>query len=249
MITAVLFDVDDTLVDYSGAERVGIARYLRDLGVPPHLVADGTRVWHEVMERHFSRYLDGELDYPGQRRERVRDMLRWLGRTVPGDDPEGIAALDAWFDGYRQRYETALQAYADVPGCLAALTGVRVGVVTNNHTDHQRDKLARVGLADRFECVIGTDLAGCRKPDPGIFLAGCRALGVSPSQTAYVGDKLDDDARGAAAAGLVGVWLCRGAPDPVSRVTTKVWRITGLAELPGLIHGWRASSQAHGSVG
>lgn len=83
MIRAVLFDVDDTLVDYSGAERAGIARHLCDLGVPAGTVPAGVSYWHLLMECHFTRYLDGELSFQEHRRERVRDMLRWLGRSAP----------------------------------------------------------------------------------------------------------------------------------------------------------------------
>ncbi|MGH3656939.1 MAG: HAD family hydrolase [Micromonosporaceae bacterium] len=228
MIQGVLFDIDDTLVDYSNAERAGIERYLRDLGVPADTVPDGARHWREVMERHFARYLDGELSYLEHRRERARDMLRWLAEDVPSD-PD---ALDEWFAGYRHRYEQLLTPYGDVLACLDALTDLPLGVVTNNDTAYQRDKLARAGVADRFRCVIGTDLAGCRKPEPGIFLAGCRALGTPPGNTLYVGDRLDDDARGALAAGLVGVWLCRTGG---AGVAPDVRCITDLAELPELL--------------
>lgn len=228
MIRAVLFDVDDTLVDYSGAERTGITRYLRDLGVPDDLVPDGVSHWHWLVEHHFARYLSGELAFQDHRRERVRDMLRWLERPVPRDP----AALDAWFAGYQQRYEGALAPFPDVVACLDRLSGVPLGVVTNNDTGYQRTKLARLGLIDRFTCVIGTELGGARKPDPAIFLAACEALGVPASATAYVGDRLDHDARGATDAGLYGVWLSRSG-RPVTE--PGVPYITTLAALPGLL--------------
>jgi putative hydrolase of the HAD superfamily len=228
MIRAVLFDVDDTLVDYTGAERAGITRYLRDLGVPAAAVPDAVSHWHRLMERHFARYLDGELDFQEHRRERVRDMLRWLGRAVPAED----SPLDRWYLGYQRRYEAALAPFDDVVGCLDALSGLPLGVVTNNDTGYQRMKLARIGLVDRFRCVIGTDLGGVRKPDPAIFLAGCRALGTAAAQTAYVGDRLDHDARGAVGAGLFGVWLHRfGTPADQPGVPC----ITTLAALPQLL--------------
>jgi putative hydrolase of the HAD superfamily len=103
MIRAVLFDVDDTLVDYSGAERAGIARHLCDLGVPAGTVPAGVSYWHLLMECHFTRYLDGELSFQEHRRERVRDMLRRLGRSVPD-----TARIDAWFAGYQQRSTATL---------------------------------------------------------------------------------------------------------------------------------------------
>jgi putative hydrolase of the HAD superfamily len=47
------------------------------------------------------------------------------------------------------------------------------------------------------------------KPDPGIFLAGCAALGVLPGETLYVGDDLLLDVQGAQRAGLRAAWMNR----------------------------------------
>ena len=47
------------------------------------------------------------------------------------------------------------------------------------------------------------------KPDPGIFLAGCTALGVLPGETLYVGDDLLLDVQGAQQAGLRAAWMNR----------------------------------------
>jgi putative hydrolase of the HAD superfamily len=228
MIRAVLFDVDDTLVDYSGAERAGITRHLRDLGVSEDLVPGGVSHWHWLVEHHFPRYLSGELTLQDHRRERVRDMLRWLGGPVPRD----TAAIDAWFAGYQQRYERALAPFPDVVACLDRLSGVPLGVVTNHDTGYQRAKLARLGLVDRFTCVVGTEFGGARKPDPAIFLAACEALEVPASATAHVGDRLDHDARGATDAGLYGVWLSRSG-GPVTELGVPY--ITTLAALPRLL--------------
>ncbi|MGH3742884.1 MAG: hypothetical protein ACRDT1_16360, partial [Micromonosporaceae bacterium] len=117
-ILAVLFDVDETLINYSGAERAGIAHYLRDLGAPADLLEEGAQHWHALMERHFDRYLAGELDYQSQRRARAYDMLRWL-EPVTGQPPvSSQAELDEWFAGYRQRHERRLVPFDDVAECL-----------------------------------------------------------------------------------------------------------------------------------
>ncbi len=50
---------------------------------------------------------------------------------------------------------------------------------------------------------------GAAKPDPSIFLHACALFGVPPSAAAYVGDRLNTDAIGAARAGLTGIWLDR----------------------------------------
>lgn len=87
---------------------------------------------------------------------------------------------------------------------------------------------------------MNTRCGGSGKPDPRVFAEACRRLGTDPARTAYVGDELDVDARGALAAGLVGVWLDRpgtrrGGPhpeDPASARASGVHVVHGLADLP-----------------
>jgi putative hydrolase of the HAD superfamily len=217
----VLFDVDDTLCDYSGACRRGLASYLSALGLP---AGDAARArWQELEDVAYARYLAGELTFFGQRRQRARGMA---GADLTDDE------ADAWFAGYRSHYEAEWVLFSDVLPALAALSGMRMGVLTNSDTAYQQRKLAQLGLGDAFHAVVGVDLAGAAKPAPEAFLAACAALGTAPEQTAHVGDRLDVDALGAQAAGLRGVWVDRAGagagPDGIVRVGS-------LAELPAAL--------------
>lgn len=224
-IRAVLWDIDDTIFDYSGAERAGALRHLEAEGLLGAFGGEerALRTWREVMEAHYTRFLTGELTFTEHRRERVRALL---GPAV------GDAAADAWFAAYYVHFEAAWAVFPDVVPALEALTpGYRHGLLSNSSTAHQERKLTRLGLRDRFECLVCSQELGHAKPAPEAFLGACQALGLPPAEVAYVGDKADTDARGADAAGLYGVWLDRTgsvtAPD--------LRRITGLAELPALL--------------
>jgi len=232
-VHAVLFDIDDTLIDYLAARRRGIVDYVAGLG----LVVDEAALsaeWLRLEDLHFRRFLAGELSWIDQRRARLRDLLRWLGATGPASDDEA----DTWFARFWALCERAIAPFADVEPCLAGLAGsagpagVPVGVVTNNVDHVARTKLAAAGLADRFPVLVGTG-SGHAKPDPRIFRAGCAALGMAPEHTAYVGDRLDTDAIAARDAGLIGVWLDRAerVPDEPVAVPAGVIRIGSLAEL------------------
>jgi putative hydrolase of the HAD superfamily len=222
-VEAVLFDVDDTLVDHVLALETGIRAHLRDLGLPSD--EEAVSRWRAGEERHFARYLSGELDLTAYRRARVADMLG----PMPDD-----ALADAWYAGYTARFEAAWSVFDDVLACLDALAvaGLRLGVVTNVELGHQRRKLAQVGILDRFAALVGLDTVGVGKPDPRPFHAACAQLGTAPGDTAYVGDHLHWDALGARDAGLVAVWLDRrgagGAPPGLLTVR-------GLGEVPGVL--------------
>jgi putative hydrolase of the HAD superfamily len=224
VVRGVLFDLDDTLVDLAGAARAAIRVHLADLG-RPHGEDVAVR-WREVEDRHFGRFLAGELGFQEQRRERVREML---GERLDDD------AADAWFAAYTRRLEAEFTTFDDVVTALELVATRRlpVGIVTNLDADLQRRKLELVGLGDRFEVLVGLDAIGRGKPDPAVFRHACELLGTAPADTVFVGDRLDHDALGARDAGLRAVWLDRSGrtgPD-VAEVPGGVARITSLREL------------------
>jgi putative hydrolase of the HAD superfamily len=156
--------------------------------------------WSEALERHFQRYLAGELSYDEQRRARVRE-------TVGGSltDPEVDRLLAVYLDAYL----AGAALFPDVLPCLDALAHHRLGIVSNGNTAHQTTKLVRTGIADRFHCILISESCGHAKPSPEIFLQACARAGEPPSRAVHVGDRYDLDAEGARRAGLRGIWLDR----------------------------------------
>ncbi|MGW7255965.1 HAD family hydrolase [Streptomyces sp. NPDC054834] len=228
-IRAVVWDVDDTLFDYTTADRTG----MRD-----HLAAEGLLVgyaspeeavvrWREITERQWARFAAGELSFEAQRRERVRVFL---GQELTD------AEADAWFRRYVAHYEAAWALFPDVLPVLDALAATHRHAVLSNSSIHvQERKLRTLGVRDRFEAVLCAAELGVSKPEARAFLAACEALGLPPHEVAYVGDHPEIDGRGAAEAGLRSVWIDRagawaGGDGPVGR-----HRIESLAELPALL--------------
>ncbi|MFE3452952.1 HAD family hydrolase [Nonomuraea sp. NPDC059194] len=217
LIRGVLFDIDDTLFDYTSAERAGLLGTLEAEGLleafpsPEEAVA----LWREIMEEEYTRFLVGELTFEEQRLVRVS---RFLGRAVPEEE------ASAWYAGYAALMNAAWAAFPDAAPVLEALAPrYRLGVVSNSTLSHQLDKLTALGLLGHFgaAAIVCSSEYGKAKPYPGIFLEGCARLGLSPEQVAYVGDKYDVDALGAREAGLRPFWLDRagGGTRPEAGVT------------------------------
>jgi putative hydrolase of the HAD superfamily len=195
----ILFDIDDTLLDHSGAVR-SAAMTLHEITGPPMGVEEFLLHWAAALERHFGRYLAGEITYQGQRRARVREVI---DATLSDD------AADQLFSRYLAAYEGAWSLFPDVRPCLGQLSQHRLGVISNGQTHQQRKKLMQTGIADRFECILISEECGCAKPSEDIFLRACAATGASPVNALYVGDQYELDAEAARRAGLLGVWLDR----------------------------------------
>ncbi|MFD6529216.1 HAD family hydrolase [Streptomyces sp. NPDC060184] len=224
LIRAVLWDVDDTLFDYSGADRAAMERLLELEGLPGGWATPGEALdgWRALTGRHWARFAAGETDFEGQRRDRVREFL---GQELTD------AEADAWFRRHAAHYEAAWSLFPDVLPVLDLLDGYRHGVLSNAGAVQQERKLATLGVRHRFEALLCAVELGVSKPDPGAFHAACEALALEPHEVAYVGDEPDIDAAGAVAAGLTGIWLDRaergGRADLV--------RITSLHQLPGVL--------------
>ncbi|MFF2369995.1 HAD family hydrolase [Agromyces sp. NPDC058110] len=206
--TVVLFDLDDTLMAHREAVARGILRHMRERAYAGDDTAS-QHLWHELEERHYHRYLAGEVTFEGQRRARARDFAR-----AHGDELDDDGAGD-WFDRYFERYRDAWSLHGDALPALdelvSTLPGVRLGIITNGEPDFQRAKLDRLGISDRFDHVIASGALGVTKPDRRIFDAAIEVFAAEApvDRAAYVGDRLRTDALGAAAAGLDGVWLDR----------------------------------------
>src|SRR5690242_5335129 len=126
-VSAILFDLDRTLIDLERATRLGIDAHLAALG---HAADPGAYPkWKRLERIHVQRYLDGAATVEGQRRDRVREMT-----GLPYTDAEA----DAWFAGYRTHMEAELRLFDDtltVLDHLASALDVPLGVVTNMDTD------------------------------------------------------------------------------------------------------------------
>ncbi|GAA2651500.1 HAD family hydrolase [Streptomyces lunalinharesii] len=228
-LRAVLWDLDDTLFDYTGSDRTGVLRHLRTEGLLASYGGETAALtrWRQAMETEFARFLAGEQGFLDHRRARARTFL---------GTPLGDAEADAWFGRYIAHYEASWRLFPDSVPALEALTPlVRQAVLSNAATANQERMLTTLGIRGHFEAVLCADTLGHAKPAPEAFRGACAALDLPPADVLYVGDRLDIDGLGARDAGLTAVWLDRaGAEEPLP---PGVHRIRGLAELPELVRG------------
>ncbi|MFC7258081.1 HAD family hydrolase [Streptomyces lutosisoli] len=229
-IRAVVWDVDDTLFDYTAADRAGMREHLAAEGLLDgyETVEQALTRWREVTDAQWARFSAGETDWQGQRRDRVRAFL---------GEPLSDADADAWFDRYVAHYEAAWSLFPDVLPALDALVAThRHAVLSNSSLLVQDRKLRVLGVHDRFEAVLCAAELGVSKPAAEAFHAACEALGLPPHQVAYVGDHPEIDGRGAADAGLLSVWIDRGGAHTVTDDgPAGPRRISSLAELPAIL--------------
>jgi HAD superfamily hydrolase (TIGR01549 family) len=180
-IRAVWFDVGETLID----ESREYGTWADWLGVPRHT---------------FSAVFGAVIARGGDYRE-VFQHFR------PGFDlrAERQARLDAGLGEYLSGHDL----YADARPCLQALrdAGYFVGVA-GNQTARAGRFLRELNLP--CDVLATSDEWGAEKPGIAFFDKMVAVSGHARAETAYVGDRLDNDIAPAAQAGLFTVWLRRG---------------------------------------
>ena len=194
-ITAVIIDLDGTLVDTLGDFEVALNHTLADLGLPP--------VERSLVERTVGKGSE----------HLVRSVLAHQ-MALPGVATSGSVAL-TWpqaqvFDLALQRYQhhyrfTNGQYAAVYPGVAEGLerlsaAGFPMACLTNKPLAFAKDLLDIKGLAGQFSQVFGGDSFERKKPDPLPIIKTCEALGSAPARTLMVGDS-QNDAQAARAAG------------------------------------------------
>ncbi len=198
---AVLFDLDDTLFDHRRSARAALANVH---GVFASSVA------FDDFERHHIRFLEemhvevtaGRIGLDEARAERFRRMFRALGLDISAEQTWAVAAA------YRAGYLKARRPTEGAAELLAAVRArARVGIVSNNILEEQRDKLAFCGLSEFVDALVVSAETGMSKPDPAIFHIALDRLGVTPAEAVMVGDSWSADIVGARAAGIRAVWF------------------------------------------
>jgi putative hydrolase of the HAD superfamily len=209
-VTAIVFDLDATLIDQAAASAPAVREWGAEVGVSTDGIVER---WAALSSRHYARYQAREITFQGQRRERVREML---GRDL--DDGEA----DELFSRYLWRYEAGWSMYPDTMPCLDRLQheGITLGVLTNGDRAQQMQKIDRFGLAGYFDAIVCSSDLPYGKPHPGAYAAAAGALGQTAADVLMVGDSLENDVRGALGAGLRAVLLDREGAYADGDVTT-----------------------------
>jgi putative hydrolase of the HAD superfamily len=191
VLRAVLFDWGNTLVRFTWDDALLAA------GHRAGLAALGREAEAEAFTRRFR---DEVLPSMSEHDEYAASLRRLLGDV---SDEE----IDRFVDAEHEAWRPAHFVLPSAAGLLDALRerGLKTGIVGNAWPEPGRvlrGDLERHGLLERLDVVVFSTELGVRKPDPRLFRHALDQLDVAAEDALYVGDRLEQDIRGAAAVGM-----------------------------------------------
>lgn len=173
-ISAILIDLDGTLLHTAPELAESANRMLRDMGRAP--------VSQDLL-----------MSYIG-------NGISWLvKRALTGDmHAEPDAALyERALPIFEKHYTELLLQSKPFEGVLAGLDamraeGFRLGCITNKVARYTEPLLKGIGMADYFEIVLSGDSLPEKKPHPMPLLHAAKFFGVPVEQVLLIGDSLND---------------------------------------------------------
>jgi phosphoglycolate phosphatase len=220
-VTAIVFDLDGTLIDSAPDIRAAINRTLVDEGQAPLDLP-------EVIS-----FIGHGLPNLVARAMGVRDI----------DAGEHARLTAVTLAHYNAASNDLTQPYPAVMAALGALrkAGHVLGLCTNKPEAPARKVLAQFGMAHLFDVVVGGDSLPTRKPDPAPLrhaFAAMDAHGVQGERGAqsrlYIGDS-EVDAETAQAAGIPFGFFTQGYCHIPHDAVPQAWRFDHFDALPGLV--------------
>lgn len=189
MIKAIIFDLDNTLVDFMKMKRAAI-----DAAIPAMIDAGLDITFDEATRTIDDIYLDKGIEY-----QQVFDLF--LQRTLNRIDYKILAS---GIVAYRKAREAALIPYPHVYSTLIQLSkrGLKLGIVSDAPIKEAWLRLAFMNFHHLFDAAVTFDETGERKPSPLPFRTILMKLDTQPEESLMVGDWAERDIVGAQKIGM-----------------------------------------------
>jgi|TARA_B110000196_G_scaffold313143_1_gene319387 putative hydrolase of the HAD superfamily len=221
MIKAIIFDLDNTLLDFVKMKQFSVKAAITAMN-EAGLEVDEKKAYEDIFDLYMER---------GWENQQVFDD--YLNQTV-GKVSNKILA--AGIVSYRRAREATLVVYPNVNKTLIQLIkmGINLAVVSDAPSREAWMRLYYLNLHHVFDPVLTFDDTGVRKPSPKPFQMALDYLKIKPNEAIMIGDWPERDVVGAKEIGMKTIFARYG--DTFGTVDSGAdWDVNNVYEVVNII--------------
>ncbi|MBE6991391.1 MAG: noncanonical pyrimidine nucleotidase, YjjG family [Ruminococcaceae bacterium] len=198
MIKNLLFDLDDTILDFKKAESVALQNTLRMMGIEPE-----PRIllrYSEINQEQWKLLELGQITRAELKPRRYRILFEEFGLDASAEEAaatyEQQLGIGHYFmDGAEEALQRLSQSY-------------RIYIVSNGTAVVQHSRIASSGIEKYISGLFISQEVGFDKPSPEFFSRVFDSIAdFSKEETVIIGDSLSADIKGGLAAGITAIWF------------------------------------------
>ncbi|HIN02957.1 MAG TPA: HAD family hydrolase [Candidatus Marinimicrobia bacterium] len=222
MIKGVVFDLDNTLLDFMKMKEFAVKAAIKSM-IEAGLEVDEEKSYSEIISIY---------EQFGWENQKVFDVF--LEKSIGHVDNKFLAA---GIVAYRRAREANLMAYPNVNETLMALakSAIKMGLVSDAPSREAWMRIYYLNLYHFFDVVITLDDSGERKPSAKPFQMALDRMGLRPEETVMIGDWPERDVVGAQQIGMKTAFARYG--DTFGTLQSGAdWDLDDIYQLVGIIN-------------
>ena len=207
MPSAILFDLDDTILECEGGDHLKL--WMKSVQKHIHLFAHlnpesffkeicvvANEFWSDPQRHRF-----GRLDMRTTR----QNLVFKAAVNLKHPNKEGAIELANYYHNKREFNVTPF------PGAIETLnyfreTPIKLALITNGSAEVQRSKIDKYNLEQFFDLILIEGEFGMGKPNPEVYSHITNQLGVTPEESWIVGDNLEWEVQAPEKLGFFTIW-------------------------------------------
>lgn len=216
MIRGVIFDLDDTLYDYTECNKKAVEEVFRwveyNLGI--------SRDRADNAYREAKKLVKSRLGHTAASHNRMLYMQTMLELCGMKPAAHSLALYNRYWDAVLEN----IRLFPYVRSLWNDLRRyeIKIAVLSDLTAQIQHRKLLRLGIASDVDVLVTSEEAGEEKPSAKMFDLVVRKLGYSVKELVMVGDSFEKDVRGAMNCGIEAVWFAQNKQHPNQKTGAEI---------------------------
>lgn len=194
--TDIFFDLDHTLWDFERNSALTFKKVFAENSIAVDVEAF-LEYYVPVNMKYWALYRDDKIDHVTLRFMRLKEVFDLVTFEINDED---INLISEEYIKYLPMFNHLFDGALDVLEYLKPKYNLHI--ITNGFQEVQNGKLRNAKIEHYFDTVTNSEMAGVKKPHPGIFEYALELAKAEKTASLMIGDSLEADMEGAKNIGL-----------------------------------------------